>query len=80
MKDEYLTVGSVLKSIKDAFSYGLTPPIKISMHSDIRKIYDEEIKDFYDDELVMYCIRQCEIVTDDNLPNDAVFSDVPVSY
>lgn len=78
MKDEYLTVGSVLKSIRDAFNYGLRPPIKISMHSDVRKIYDEEIKDFSNEEDVMYCIKQCEIVTDDSLPNDAVFSDVPV--
>lgn len=78
MKKEYLTIGPVLKSLGDALEYGLKPPVKISMHSDVRKIYDEEIKDFANDEVVMHCIDQCEVVTNDELPNDAVYSDVPV--
>lgn len=76
MKAQYLTIGVVLKAMGDALNYGLEPPIKISMHSAIRKIYDEEIKDFANDDVVMTCIEQCEIVTNDELPSDAVFNDV----
>lgn len=53
-------------------------PIKVSMHSKLKKIYDEEIVDFVNENEIMFCISQCEIVVDDSLPDDAVFANVTV--
>lgn len=78
MKKSYQVVGTVLKTMQDSLESGMEAPIKISMHSKLKEIYDQEIVDFVNENDVMFCISQCEIVVDDSLPDDMVFSDVTV--
>lgn len=78
MKESYQVVGAVLKTMQDSINYGMEAPIKVIMHSKLKKIYDDEIVDFSSDDVVMFCISQCNIVVDNSIPDDMVFSCVPV--
>lgn len=78
MKDSYQVVGTVLKTMQDSLESGMEAPIKVSMHSKLKEIYDSEIVDFVNENDVMFCISQCEIVVDNSLPDDMVFSGVTV--
>ena len=78
MKESYQVVGTVLKTMQDSLEAGMEAPIKISMHSKLKGIYDQEIVDFVNENEVMFCISQCEIVVDNSLPDDMVFYDVTV--
>lgn len=78
MKESYQVVGTVLKAMQDSLESGMEAPIKVSMHSKLKEIYDEEIVDFVHENDIMFCISQCEIVVDNSLPDDSVFTGVPI--
>ncbi len=78
MKSHYLVIGAVLKSIQDGVREGGKPPINIVMSQKNKEIFDEEVKDFLNDEDIVFSLAQGKITVDESCSDEEVYATLPV--